>query len=139
MTESKTSFYRLILVLSAIAFLWVSYNFISISRSGESSPDFCLLKSTMDVPCPFCGTTRSVMYGLQGEWHDALQLNPLGIVVIIFAICGPLWIFIDYLRKDDSLYRISKKIVERVGVKWIVVIVLLLLLLLWFRNIQMGL
>ena len=59
-----------------IAALWI--------RSGLPSP-LCPLHALTGIPCPTCGTTRSVAALLQGRTHQAFLLNPLS-TTLLFGI-----------------------------------------------------
>jgi phosphatidylserine synthase len=54
----------------------------------------CPFKHLSGLPCPTCGSTRAVMALLEGEWSDALWLNPattLAIVCSTVTIPIALW------------------------------------------------
>ena len=50
----------------------------------------CPLRATTGVPCPFCGTTTSVRAALAGHLGMAAAAAPLGLLVIVVALCGVL-------------------------------------------------
>ena len=50
----------------------------------------CPLRATTGVPCPFCGTTTSVRSALAGHIHTAVAAAPLGLLVIVVALCSVL-------------------------------------------------
>jgi hypothetical protein len=37
----------------------------------------CLFRRATGIPCPTCGSTRSVLALLRGEWGNSLQASPL--------------------------------------------------------------
>lgn len=43
----------------------------------------CIFASVFGIPCPGCGSTRSVMALLHGDVHGVLRYNPLGPVVAV--------------------------------------------------------
>lgn len=88
------------LTLSAAGMLWL---YIDHSLSGAT---LCLFKSATGLPCPSCGTTRSLLLLLQGDLQGALFVNPLGIAAAIALAAVPVWILIDLLRSTDSFYRV---------------------------------
>lgn len=49
-------------------------------------PVLCPLRALTGIPCPTCGLTRSVCATLHGQWEAALDLHPLGPVVVVLAI-----------------------------------------------------
>jgi hypothetical protein len=101
----KRSLYSLMLGLSVAGAAWL---FLDHSLSGGAT--LCLFKSATDLPCPSCGTTRSLVVLLQGDLFQALSINPLGIVAAVGLIVVPLWISIDLFRSQDSFYRAFRSI-----------------------------
>ncbi len=46
----------------------------------------CIFKGISGIPCPTCGSTRSVVYLSQGDFAAAFAMNPLtslGLVVVV--------------------------------------------------------
>lgn len=73
------------ILLGALTF-WLLRIF-SLETSGfQNGPILCLFRNLTGLPCPFCGTTRSIGSILQGKFETALALNPLGFLVIALAI-----------------------------------------------------
>jgi hypothetical protein len=91
--------------LSVAGAAWL---FLDHSLSGSAT--LCLFKSATGLPCPSCGTTRSLAVLLQGDLFQALSINPLGIAAAIGLIVVPLWIVVDLLRSQDSFYRAFRSI-----------------------------
>lgn len=58
-----------------MAYLWPNSSGLGFSM--------CWFHSFTQLPCPACGTTRSVWAIVHGQWLHAWQLNPLG-----FLTCG---------------------------------------------------
>lgn len=58
----------------------------------------CVFKGITGIPCPTCGTTRSMLYLSQGDFATALAMNPLaslglGAAVPYFFYCAITLIF----------------------------------------------
>lgn len=96
----KRLLYGLMVGLSVAGAAWM---FLDHSLSGGIT--LCLFKSATGLPCPSCGTTRSLAALLQGDLFRALTINPLGIAAAIGLIVVPLWIGVDLFRSQDSFYR----------------------------------
>jgi uncharacterized membrane protein YfcA len=74
--------YRIILATSFFS----SLSFVSFQTSAfQNGPVLCLFRNLTGLPCPFCGTTRSVGSILQGNLDAALAFNPLGFFVIFLS------------------------------------------------------
>lgn len=46
----------------------------------------CVFKGLTGIPCPTCGTTRSVVYLSQGDAANALVMNPLATLGLMAAV-----------------------------------------------------
>ncbi len=57
-----------------------------LGRAAEQPPELCLFRRVTGVPCPTCGTTRSVLAGLKGHFADAVLYNPMMTCVAIAAL-----------------------------------------------------
>jgi hypothetical protein len=135
---SKSALYRFVGTTCLVVYGWVGFNLVRLFIKGSSAPDVCLLKSTTGVPCPFCGTTRSVMSVLQGEWMNALHLNPLGILLMVFVMIVPLWMLVDYILKRETFYQTFTKVKLLLRPKWWLAILVIIIVGLWFLNIVRG-
>ncbi|MAT81661.1 MAG: hypothetical protein CMJ29_08450 [Phycisphaerae bacterium] len=54
----------------------------------------CNWIATMDLPCPTCGMTTAFSHTVRGNWLEAMQAQPLGLVFCIvaaMAVLGGLW------------------------------------------------
>jgi hypothetical protein len=51
---------------------------------------FCPLKYLTGIPCPFCGGTRAALALLQGDFHQAVMMNPLAAGLMLLAPLGAL-------------------------------------------------
>lgn len=99
----------------------------------------CFTKRLIGIPCPSCGSTRSVIALAEGDLTAPLRLNPLGYIIALFLVLTPLWILIDLIRKSDSLLVAYRKIEHMIRKRWIAAALLLLLAGNWMWNIIKGL
>lgn len=65
----------------------------------------CIMKSITHIPCPSCGTTRSVLSLLHGDIKEALFWNPIGLIVFTIMAITPCWILFDIVSRQNTLYR----------------------------------
>ena len=109
MRLSRGRLYPLLLFLSAGGFLWL---LVSNDSSRIFGWNGCLIRYLFRVPCPSCGSTRSVHAAFHGEWLAALYYNPLGLLLAVLMVVIPVWIVIDLLRGSSSflqVYRLMEK------------------------------
>jgi hypothetical protein len=67
-------------------FLWGVQVLSSASSGFTTGPTLCMFRNITGLPCPFCGTTRSIGHILIGNFDSALRLNPLGYISLMFFV-----------------------------------------------------
>ena len=92
---SKLQLYGVLTALTAGGYIWLSLHLLSENTSYLSG--LCLFKSVSGVPCPSCGTTRAVLCLLNGQWMEAIYINPLGIIASILLVAVPVLMVRDFL------------------------------------------
>src|SRR5690554_3156554 len=100
-----------ILTLSAVAggYLWLLFQILYLKQQESSMEGVCIIKLTTGIPCPSCGSTRSVISLLEGRILDALYWNPLGIILAILLVVLPVWVIIDLIRNQSTFHKAYKK------------------------------
>ena len=134
----KKRIYRTLILLSLAGYGWVGWNIVEGS-AHQSAPSVCLFKEITGLPCPSCGTTRSVLLLFHGEVLAALMTNPFGLLIAIGLAVIPLWIIIDLIRKKESFYRryvwAEKLFIES---RWVTASAVMIVVLNWIWNIAKG-
>jgi len=129
----------LFLFLSCLAgYIWL---FASTSSTGFGGHGIsvCMFKHFTNIPCPSCGSTRSALSVLKGNFSEALSLNPIGILLVLILIITPAWIIYDLLKKKDTLFKVYKGAEEYLRRKEIAIPAILLITANWIWNIYKGL
>lgn len=63
----------------------------------------CWFKQRLGFPCPTCGMTRSVLLSLQGQFTEAAQLNPAGLLLVVGLVGFSLaLIFLMFYRQRHT-------------------------------------
>ena len=94
-----------------------------------------MIKRITNIPCPSCGSTRSVSSLLHGDFAGAIYWNPLGLVVLAIMIFLPIWLAVDLILKKDSLlqsYKSTEKILRK---KTVAIPLIILVIINWIWNI----
>ncbi len=103
MIRCRNKLYAFVLLACSSGYMWLYYH-ISTNLNENSSGEVCMLKSVTGVPCPSCGSTRSVVALLEGNFFEALSLNPIGYILAIGLFVLPIWIVSDLLMSRQSFF-----------------------------------
>src|SRR5690606_15700295 len=110
-----------------------------LNLQQENIPTTCLVKLTTGVPCPACGTTRSLLSILSGHLAEALWINPLGFLAAGVLALLPFWLLWDALSGKHSafvMYRRAEFFIQKPA---IAIVLVLLVLSNWIWNIHKDL
>ncbi|MBM3720118.1 MAG: DUF2752 domain-containing protein [Actinobacteria bacterium] len=113
-------------LLSALAIREVSLR----TEGFQSGPVLCIFRNLTGLPCPFCGSTRSVGQILQGDFIEALAFNPIGFLVaalIVIMTVAPA----TMERGSQTLSRLWERLSNRTQV----ISVIMAISLLWALNL----
>lgn len=100
--KAANKLYWMLLILSAAGYAWIGFNLFYASY-GAHDIAVCLFKNATGLPCPSCGTTRALLYLLNGELLQSLSINPLGVLAAAVLIIVPPWVAADTLASRKSL------------------------------------
>jgi len=136
---SRNRLYPIVILACTMGsiWLWIQSTQSLSSITGETST--CLIKSISGVPCPSCGTTRSIVELLDGNVITSLQWNPMGIIVLLIMLISPVWIMLDVLFKRESFLKFYTRTEYHLKSKWIAIPAIGLVIINWIWNICKGL
>jgi hypothetical protein len=126
--------YRVVALGTVFGVAAVARHLFVAAAHGRAS-GVCLLHAATGAPCPACGTTRSVAAVLNGEWAEAWQHNPLGLVASAALIVLPAVAVHDRWRGREDLWRAYTWIETTVQRPAVAVPLLALLAAHWIRLI----
>ncbi len=131
----RNQLYILLTTLSVAGIAWLGYSFAftTFSTTNDFSP--CLFKSTTGLACPACGSTRSLMTLLQGNWQEAFFWNPLGFLLFAFLLTVPVWILRDLFFRSDSLFLVYNRTEKMIQKRAIAIPLIGLVIANWIWNI----
>lgn len=104
---------KLLLLLAAMAtgYVWLAFNLFHLRQTGvESGITVCLFKNISGIPCPSCGTTRSIIKLLEGDFNTAVYINPLGVAVFILLVIFTVLLLIEITGKKRNLPLLAARI-----------------------------
>lgn len=138
MINSRNKLYSILGIACVAGYSWIYYGLTSIQASkGEF--EACFIKQLTNIPCPSCGSTRSILSLMKGEFFEALMLNPLGYIIAFVLLLSPLWIVTDILTKRSSLFDLYQKAEVMIRKPQFAIPLLVLVALNWIWNITKGL
>lgn len=136
MKSKRNSLYVVLFAACWVGYIWLYYHTYT---SDETTYHMCFIKSISDIPCPSCGTTRSILLLTQGNFVKAFLLNPLGYLAAITMLVVPVWVVYDIVRKSHSLYHFYLYSQRTFKNKKFAIPFLILLIFNWYWNILKGL
>jgi hypothetical protein len=117
-------------------YIWLFLNF---KTNNSNEIGICIFKHVTTIPCPSCGSTRSILSLMHGQFLEAIYWNPIGLLLVIIIIASPIWIIFDFAFKKNTLFLFYKKIETILSQKRIAIPAILLILTNWIWNIYKGL
>ncbi len=135
----KEPLYTIIIGISLAGYAWLAWNLLHV-HDRQPAVTICMVKTVTGLPCPSCGTTRSLTNLLEGNITGSLLINPLGVIALILMVVLPLWITVDYFRKKDSFFHYYTSaesfLTQR---RWAFAVFAILVAANWWWNIEKGL
>jgi hypothetical protein len=105
----------------------------------SKSVEVCLIKHVTNIPCPSCGSTRSVMSLTKGDFIGALNVNPMGYIVALIMLMAPIWIVVDLIMRNNTLFNTYQKMETLLKRPTYAIPLALLVIINWIWNIAKGL
>lgn len=133
---ARTRLYSIIVIASLAGFAWITY--LHTREFTNNEPTVCMIKSITSFPCPSCGSSRSVMLIMEGNYFAALKINPLGFFISFMLLVCPVWILVDTVMKRSSFLRFYQTMESLIRIKWVTIIMVALFAANWIWNIMKG-
>ena len=138
MTLDRNKLYSILFIACLAGYIWLYFS-ITKKITENKSVQLCLIKRVTNIPCPSCGSTRSVISLTKGDFIRALNFNPIGYLVAIIMLTAPIWIISDTIKKTKTLFNFYLKIETYLKRPKIAIPLLLLVIINWICNITKGL
>jgi hypothetical protein len=133
---ARSRLYSLVAIACLAGYVWLIYLHTYVGTSKQ--PTICMIKSITSVPCPSCGTSRSVIMIMEGNYFDALKMNPLGFIISCILLVCPVWIFADVMMRRNSFLLFYQTIESFIRIKWVTILMIGLVAINWIWNIMKG-
>ncbi|PSR09129.1 MAG: DUF2752 domain-containing protein [Bacteroidetes bacterium] len=137
-TLNRNKLYSILLIACVAGYIWLYFSTTS-NITENNSVEVCLIKHVTNIPCPSCGSTRSVILLTKGNFVEALGLNPIGYLVALIMLVAPIWIVADMIFRDNSLFKCYQKIENQLKKPKYAIPLILLVIINWIWNIKKGL
>lgn len=138
MNSKRNRLYLLISLACLVGYVWVGIQ-IKYDLMHHSDASICFIKNVTDIPCPSCGSTRSVISLLKGDFWKAIQYNPLGYLIVAIMLFTPVWIVIDLAKNSDSFLNAYYRFEKSLRKPMISIPLVLIMIINWIWNITKGL
>lgn len=139
MFVSRNKLYALVLLACVGGYVWLFYNFFIVRKIVDNDFGICIFKEVTNIPCPSCGTTRSIVSLLHGDFVNTLFWNPLGIIVLLIMIISPIWIIFDLIIKQNTFHKFYRHFETVLRQKKYAIPLIGLIISNWIWNIYKGL
>ena len=133
---TRNRLYGLVLGLSMAGYSWLAFNLFNKTAIIYSP---CLIKNATGIPCPSCGTTRSLAALMCGDFSGALYWNPIGLLLAVAAVIFPAWILMDFWRNKNSFWLAFQRTERLFQQPLIAYPAIVLIIANWIWNIFKGL
>lgn len=138
MIHNRNKLYSILSIACLAGYIWLYFG-LTNNISGNQSVEVCIIKHATNIPCPSCGSTRSVISLTQGKFIEAFTINPLGYIVAGIMFLAPVWILLDIARKRKSLLDFYLKVEDYLRQPKYAIPLILLVIINWIWNITKGL
>lgn len=138
MSLSRNKLYALLTIACLMGYGWLYMN-NTTNKLSNSNLQVCFIKHATGVPCPSCGSTRSVASIIEGDFRQAAYLNPFGFIISTVLVLAPIWILLDVGRKKNTLYKAILKFEKYLSKPIFSIPLVALVLANWVWNISKGL
>lgn len=138
MTLDRNKLYSILFIACLAGYVWLYFSSTK-NITENKSVEVCLIKHVTNIPCPSCGSTRSVISLTKGDFIGALNFNPIGYLVAIIMLIAPIWIITDTIKRTKTLFDFYLKIETYLKRPKIAIPLILLVIINWIWNITKGL
>lgn len=133
--KSSKKLYWILAILSLACYAWIGSQIIH-THGHEEELTLCIFKNVTGIPCPSCGTTRSLLMLIAGDAEKSLMINPLGLIAALSLLIIPAWMITDAVTHKNTLSKFFLVAEQKIKTQKILYMPLVALVLInWGWNI----
>lgn len=137
MLLNRNKLYSILFIACIAGYIWLYYS-ITSTMIKNKLVEVCLIKHVTNIPCPSCGSTRSVISLIRGNFIEAFALNPIGYIIVFIMFFAPVWIITDLILRNNSLFMCYQKLESYLKKPKYTIPLALLVIINWIWNITKG-
>ena len=134
MILNRNKLYLILLIACLAGYIWLYFGFAN-DITKNNSVEVCAIKYVTNIPCPSCGSSRSVISLLKADFIGAFKFNPLGYLIAVIMLITPIWAVTDIMKKKQTLFDFYLKIEKYIRNPNIAIPLILLIITNWIWNI----
>jgi hypothetical protein len=138
MALTRNRQYLIMILACMLGYVWLYFEFAE-TQAGNSSVEVCLTRRILHLPCPSCGSTRSIISLLRGDFTGAMKINPAGYLIALIMVLAPLWITWDLATGKKSFFEFFRRMEAFLRKPKYAMPLIVLIILNWIWNITKGL
>jgi hypothetical protein len=138
MPLKENRFYPFAVLSVVTGYAWVIINLIINKNADLPAPGLCIFKSVTGIPCPSCGSTRSVLSIVEGDFGQAMLYNPIGFILALMLVILPPWLFFDLITGKRSMHNFYNRAEFYLKKRALIVPLIIIILIIWIRNILIN-
>ena len=137
MALGRNRLYSILIIACTAGYSWLYFS-MTKDITENKSVEVCLIKHVTNIPCPSCGSTRSIISLTKGDFVGALNINPIGYLVAIIMLIAPIWIIADLIMRNNTFFNIYQKIETYLKRPTYAISLALLVIINWIWNVVKG-
>lgn len=130
--------HRFYLIYSGFLATVLMWTLIQAFDLMPGSLSICIFKNITGYSCPGCGTTRAGMAFLNGNFAQALLINPIGVVISILLAASGIIFLSDFITGKSILLSFAQKLETGLKKPQIIIPLLLIILINWCWTLTKG-
>ena len=134
MTLDRNKLYSVLFIACLAGYVWLYFS-VTKNITEKKLVEVCIIKHATNIPCPSCGSTRSVISLTKGDFIGALKFYPIGYLVAIIMLIAPIWIIADTIKGTKTLFNFYIKTETYLKRPKIAITLILLVIINWIWNI----